>query len=200
MTELKCEKCDKLFTSQDALQMHTSAKHPEAYKEPFFTKKRKRLFIRLGVVALLILAIATFSYSKSVALKDAPIIEVLPKSISLGSVSLAEGVASTTATITNNGNSALVLDSMETSCMCTSAAIVAPDGAQSPVFGMAAHGSNPANWQQVIPPGTSVALKIFYNPAVHPELRGQVTRSVFIRSNDPRNKVSEVRIDAYQTA
>ena len=59
---------------------------------------------------------------------------------------------------------------------------------------MAAHGKNPRNWSTVIKPGEQAFLKVYYDPAVHPNERGQVTRIVWIYSDDPVKPKQEVKI------
>jgi len=41
---IRCDRCDKEFGSEDALNMHNKSKHPELYKEPKvkISKEKKR--------------------------------------------------------------------------------------------------------------------------------------------------------------
>jgi len=98
----------------------------------------------------------------------------------LGDISQSEGIMSTEFTITNDGSDDLIITAMDTSCMCTTAQIITDD-ATGPVYGMSTHG-NPTG-ESVIEPGTSATLKLFYDPNVHGDLRGPVTRMVNIMSN-----------------
>jgi hypothetical protein len=59
---------------------------------------------------------------------------------------------------------------------------------------MAGHGKNPRYWSTVIKPGEQAFLKVYYNPAVHPNERGPVTRIVTIFSDDPVKPKQEVKI------
>ncbi len=197
MAELRCEKCDREFGSKDALNMHNESKHPEEYKAPLMSKKVKKRIRNYLILFIIIALIGGFIYWRVVPPKNAPIISVEPGSYDFGVVSQAEGAVSGLVTITNQGNEPLVLKKMDTSCGCTSAAIV-DNGVEGPRFSMAMHGTNPKDWKKVIVPGDSTELKIYYNPNVHKELRGSVRRSVSIYSNDPRNKVMEVVINANQ--
>jgi len=197
MVEFKCEKCEKEFGSKDALNMHDKSKHPDAYKEPLLSNKVKKRIRNYGILFVILLAIAGFIYWRLAPLENSPIIEIEPSSYNFGTVSQAEGAVSGTVSIYNRGNEPLVLKNMDTSCGCTSAAIV-DNAIEGPRFSMAMHGTNPKDWKQVILPGDSAELKIYYNPNVHKDLRGSVRRSVSIYSNDPRNKVKEVVINANQ--
>ncbi|MBR9699342.1 DUF1573 domain-containing protein [Candidatus Woesearchaeota archaeon] len=161
-------------------------------------RSRRRKLRNYGVVLLIIIALAGFIYMRSIPPKNAPIIEITPAVYNFGSVSQLGGVVSTELDVRNTGTGDLVLTNMGTSCMCTSASIVS-NGEEGPAFGMASHGTNPKNWKHVIPPGESSKLKISYDPNAHPELRGAVTRSVSITSNDPRSRNKEVRINVLQT-
>jgi len=93
----------------------------------------------------------------------------------------------------------LVIENMDTSCMCTTAKLIY-QGQESPEFGMSMHGKNPKNFELKIPAGETVQLKVYYDPNVHKDMRGSVTRSVSVYSNAPRNREIEVRISANQVS
>lgn len=197
MPGFMCEKCNREFNSREALNMHNKSKHPEAYNEPLLSSKQKKRIRNYGIMLFVLLIVAGFIYWRSTPPKDAPNIEIEPSTYNFGSVSQAKGTVSTTMSIFNRGNEPLVLKNIDTSCGCTSASIVYK-GVEGPRFSMAMHGTNPKDWKQVIPPGDSAELKIYYNPNVHKDMRGSVRRSVSVYSNDPRNKVKEVVINANQ--
>ena len=142
--------------------------------------------------------------------KDAPKIEIEPASKDLGEVSQAKGKTSTDFIVRNTGESDLVIDSLDTSCMCTSAQIihvhddaiphVHPEEIEGPVFGMSMHGGNPGDWSATVPPGASAILRVFYDPNVHGDLRGYVQRKITVYSNDPVNFQSTVSIEFEQVA
>jgi hypothetical protein len=116
--------------------------------------------------------------------EDRPQLVIYPKAYDLGNVSVSGGVVTTLVHLTNKGKTNLVIDDMETSCGCTSASIVY-DGVEGPLFNMREHGNNPVGWSVSIRPGDTAILKVIYDPMVHPDLRGTVTRLVTIYSNDP---------------
>lgn len=161
--------------------------------------QRNRKIKNYGILFLVILAVVGFFYWRSIPPENAPIISVEPTLYDFGTVSQAKGIVSTTLDIYNRGNQDLVLRDMDTSCMCTTAAVIA-NGVEGPKFGMRSHGTNPKDWEQVIPPGESVQLKIYYNPNAHKDLKGSVTRSISLYSNDPMNKKKEVKIKAFQVS
>lgn len=197
MKDFKCSKCDRDFSSTDALNMHVKAKHAKEHKsiKSSVLKKYKNYIF----LFILVLAIASFFYWRSIPLENVPIIVITPGQHNFGTVSTVKGEVSAMITISNNGTEALVINNMDTSCGCTSASIVS-NGEEGPRFSMSMHGTNPKNWQQVIPPGKSVQLKVYYNPQVHKNLRGVVTRSIYIFSNAPRHRKTEVTITANQVA
>jgi len=127
---------------------------------------------------------------------DRPVIEITPVYHDFGDVSLAGGKVKTVMTIKNTGGSDLVIKDMETSCGCTSASIT-KDGVEGPVFGMRMHG-NPTGWSVTLKPGETALLNVYYDPRVHPDLRGAVTRTISIYSNDPVDFKKDVRIEVNQ--
>jgi len=74
--------------------------------------------------------------------------------------------------------------------MCTSASLIY-DGKESQKFGMHTSGGF---WSQTIKQGEEAQLKISYDPNVHPELRGPVTRVVTVYSNDPKYSQKEIKV------
>jgi len=151
------------------------------------------------VTIIIIILIAGFFYWRSIPPKDSPIIEVEPTNLNLGTVSQAKGTVSSTVRIMNKGTEPLILNKIETSCMCTSASIINVEGGEEPRFGMVGHGTNPTDWNYLIPPGESSKLKIYYDPNAHKELRGAITRTITIFSNDVRNPRKTITMNALQT-
>jgi len=58
---------------------------------------------------------------------------------------------------------------------------------EGPRFYMAGHGQAEPdpNWKVSIAPGDEAKVKVYYDPSIHPDLTGPVTREVFVHSNDP---------------
>ena len=129
-----------------------------------------------------------------------PKIEVDKAIYNFGTVSQSQGNVSTTFTITNSGSGDLIIDGMETSCMCTSASIIY-QGGEGPKFGMGMHGDNPENYKLVIPAGDSATLKVYYDPLAHGKQKTaqeKIIREITIKSNDPLNFQKKVRIEVTQ--
>ncbi len=130
--------------------------------------------------------------------KDRPEISLEPASFDLGDVSISRGTVSTTIIVRNKGKTELVIDNIETSCMCTTAVLII-NGALSPVFGMNMNdGNHPTGWKGVIPAGENASLQVSYDPTMHSDLRGPLTRTITLYSNDPVDPQKEARIDANQ--
>jgi hypothetical protein len=146
--------------------------------------------IKLIALAAVIFLIAVTSFF---VLTSETLLEVSPAGFNFGELTQAGGKASTVFTLSNKGSSDLIINKIITSCGCTSAQLEV-NGEQSPVFGM--HSRNPS-WSQTIKPGESAKLIVYYDPRVHSSMRGTVTRTVEIYSNDPIGK-KEIKITATQ--
>lgn len=139
-------------------------------------------------------------YIKSKVSDNPPKIEIENPRYNFGTVSQAEGIVSTTFTIKNTGGSDLIIDNMDSSCMCTTASLIYK-GQEGPKFGMSMHGGNPKDYSLTIPPGDSAQLKVYYDPMAHgkqkkPEIK--VIREITIISNDPIDFQKKVRIEVTQ--
>jgi len=136
-----------------------------------------------------------------VNLESAPVIEINPEIIDLGSVSQKDGKISTIFDLTNSGENNLIIEYMDTSCMCTSARIIYRDE-EGPIFGMSMHGNNPQNYEVIIPPGESAQLEVIYDPLAHgiqKQPEQEIIREVTVVSNDPVNPQKKVRFRLTQT-
>ena len=119
-------------------------------------------------------------------------IELSPKSVDLGTVSMADGNVQTVYEVKNIGETNLKIDNVWTSCMCTTAMLKVGDKA-SPEFGM--H-TNSSLWSEEILPGEKALLEVTFDPAFHgPEGTGQLTRAIYLSTSDPLNKKAEVRFN-----
>jgi hypothetical protein len=116
---------------------------------------------------------------------ERPQMEIFPGVYDLGNTSVAGGVATTLVHVTNTGKKDLVINRVTTSCGCTTASfIVGEDGERSPRFGMQGQLEG-QGWSLSLKPEEVALLRVYYAPDVHPDLRGPVTRTVTLYSNDP---------------
>ena len=135
--------------------------------------------------------------ASALAGSDLPAFILAPASEDLGEVSMRDGVVTTEFEISNAGTGNLILNNIKTSCGCTSAAVVV-QGQEGPRFAMAMGNPpnwNPTDWSVVLEPGEQAKLKVYYDPARHPDLRGPVTRVVRVYSNDPAHPYLDARIE-----
>lgn len=130
---------------------------------------------------------------------NAPKLAVAENKIDMGKVSQRDGIATTEFVIKNEGKSNLIIDKLSSSCGCTSGSVVY-QGEEGPKFSMPGHGNkepDPA-WQVAIAPGDEAKVKVYYDPSVHPDLTGPVTRTVSIISNDPVDFEAKLTINLEQ--
>jgi hypothetical protein len=163
-----------------------------------------KMSLKLWAV-LLVVAVAVGGYflyaqwggQHSTSTEGKPELLITPRVRDLGTVSVSGGTISTLFTIKNVGDGELVIRDMETSCMCTEAALIM-DGEEGPKFGMRGHGARPVGWSARLAPGEQATLKVYYDPTIHPGLRGPVTRVVRIYSNDPGRPYADLAIELFQ--
>ncbi len=127
-----------------------------------------------------------------------PQIVVEPAVYDFGQVSTSKGIVSTMLALKNEGKAPLIINKMSTSCGCTSASIVYK-GIEGPKFTMPGHGpKNPIDWSVSIAPGDEANIKVYYDPNMHKDIRGSITRTVSVFSNDPVDFEREVIIELEQ--
>lgn len=121
--------------------------------------------------------------------EDRPIIEITPKEVDLGEVSMNKGVAETIFRLKNAGSLDLEITGMETSCMCTTVKLN-----DSPIFGM--H-DNPTDWSATLKAGEEAPLIVIFDPNAHgPGATGPITRTITVFSNDPVDSKTSIKIEA----
>lgn len=125
---------------------------------------------------------------------DSPKISIDPTFHDFGDVSQAAGEVTQSFTVRNTGKTSLEINNLLSSCGCTSATLVV-DGKEGPRFGM--H-NNPKDWSATIDPGSAAVLKVYYDPNVHPDFRGEATREITIFSNDPADFEKSIKIKLNQ--
>ena len=104
---------------------------------------------------------------------DTPIVESHKKTFDFGQISKNDGITNTTFEIENHGRETLILSDISTSCGCTSA-----------TFDKTEIGFN-----------ETAQLTVYFDPNFHDEPQGELTRSVFVKTNDPTTP--ELQFDIY---
>ena len=137
---------------------------------------------------------AVREYRLANAPEERPQIVLEPQNVNLGNVSTKEGKVETGITIKNVGQTDLIVDSLSTSCGCTTVSVV-NDGQEGPVFGT---GMPPVDWSTTIQPGETAELRIYYDPTFHEDARGPMVREIYVSSNDPVDPVVKASIELNQ--
>lgn len=121
-------------------------------------------YLLLAISGLLILAIAGCS-------GGTPQAAVSPADYDFGRIG-PDNPVTTTFVVNNPGNGPLQIESVATSCGCTTAQISS----------------------QTIAPGASADLTVTFDPQAHAGATGQFLRYVYLRTNDPATPEVEVEI------
>lgn len=115
---------------------------------------------------------------------------ITPDFITVGDVSMKQGVKKLSFSITNNTQKNINLTDLETSCMCTTAIFKSADGKLSPRFGMPGHGVKPRGWEYTLEPNETGKLTVEFDPNAHgPNALGPVTRYINIFTSDRTQRV-----------
>lgn len=169
----------------------------------FASRGGQKMFFYLigGFTVLALLGIFAFSYfeqKNSVQTKvasfsadqtDRPKAGVNEKYADLGNMSVNEE-KSVQFSIENAGSQPLELFNVTSSCGCTVAKVTI-DGKTSPEFGM----HSKSNWTGEIPAGQNAKVDVIYRPFVMP-VKGDVTREVYVSTNDPDNQLLTFTVKA----
>ncbi|MBI5457844.1 DUF1573 domain-containing protein [Candidatus Kaiserbacteria bacterium] len=115
-----------------------------------------------------------------------------------GTISMKNGNVTKEFAVTNPTAEAITLEAVFTSCMCTTAFIVGPDGGVKGPFGMPGHGGPVPPANELVKAGESRIIRVVYDPNAHgPAGVGQVDR--FITLADSSNGTLELEIKANVT-
>lgn len=116
-------------------------------------------------------------------------LEINPQTYDWGAIKQDEK-AELNVDIKNTTNNEITINSISTSCMCTTAVFISLSGEQSPEFGM--HGNK--EWQVTLKPNEAGKLHIIFDPQAH-NVVGPTQRSVYIKTN-LSNKSQEISLKA----
>ncbi len=83
-----------------------------------------------------------------------------------GTISMKNGLVTKDFTVTNNTDKDIVIPSLVTSCMCTKAYFIKPDGSTKGPFGMPSMGFVPS-LNETIKVGESRVVQAVYDPNAH---------------------------------
>ena len=110
-----------------------------------------------------------------------------------GTISMKNGNVTKEFTVTNPTNQDITVKTVLTSCMCTTAFLVEPDGSTKGPFRMPGMGYvPPAN--ETIPPGESRIIRVVYDPNAHgPAGVGRIDRFVELTDVSGGTLVHEIK-------
>lgn len=115
-----------------------------------------------------------------------------------GNISMAKGKVSHNFKIINPTAKDILIPSVTTSCMCTVANIVKPDGSKIGPFGMPGHGGYVPKADELIKAGETREIEVIYDPAAHgPAGVGPIDRFVYLE--DATGGILELEIKAVVT-
>lgn len=114
-----------------------------------------------------------------------------------GTISMKNGDVNKEFTITNPTDTDITVRTILTSCMCTTAFLVGPNGAAKGSFSMAGMGYVPPA-DEVIEAGGSRVIRVVYDPNAHgPAGVGRINR--FVTLTDETGSTLELEIQALVT-
>ena len=127
-------------------------------------------------------------------------LEITPSGmVDLGSVSMRNGIVTTTYAIRNTGAGPLTIRNLQTSCMCTSAQLEVA-GKKSSKFGMAGHGLSSRGWSMEIPANEEGTLYVYFDPNAHgPAGVGPIQRVVTFTTDDSEHSSVELEFKGLVT-
>ncbi len=139
---------------------------------------------------------ATFPSGSEIANKGGNLI-VSEALYDFGNISMADGLVRTRFIIQNTTNNDILVEGITTSCMCTSAYIIEPEGRKRGPYGMPGHYAVPkAN--EIIKAKENMTLEVVYDPNAHgPAGVGWIDRFVFLESDS--GEVLQLEITANVT-
>ena len=127
------------------------------------------------IFTLIILSVATLFFN--VAKADDSNLEITPPLYDWGTI-LQDKKAETNIELKNIGDADITIESITTSCMCTTAQFISQDDQFSPEFGM--HGNQ--SWQGTLKTGETAKLHIVFDPITH-NVIGDAERSIYLNTN-----------------
>lgn len=112
-----------------------------------------------------------------------------------GTVSMKNGNVTKEFIVTNTGDKDVTISTVLTSCMCTTALIISPDGSIKGPFGMAGHGGSVPPANEIIKVGENRVIRVVFNPNAHgPAGVGPIDR--FITLTDTSGNALQLEIKA----
>lgn len=97
-----------------------------------------------------------------------------------GTISMEDGNVTTSYVVTNSTDANIRVDSIVTSCMCTTAYLVTESDRKGP-YGMPGHGNTVPRANEIIKAGEKWTIEVVFDPAAHGPLGvGLAERYVYL--------------------
>lgn len=117
-----------------------------------------------------------------------------------GTISMANGDVSYQFELKNEGEEAVKIEKVYTSCMCTSAAIIDESGKKLGAFGMPGHGGTSSKADIEVKSGETITVEAVFDPTAHgPAGTGLAQRSVYLETNSKKSPKVELNFTAIVT-
>lgn len=120
-------------------------------------------------------------------------------SFDFNTISMNDGDVSHKFELRNEGDEAVKIEKVYTSCMCTVASIIDSSGKKRGRFGMPGHGL-PSKTNITVESGDYVIAEAIFDPTAHgPSGVGLAQRSIYIETNSQRSPKIELKFNATVT-
>lgn len=153
---------------------------------------KRIIFLIISFIVLVLggVVLGVFMYQQEKA-TGTPKIKVDSYEYDAGTVSMSSGLVKHAYSIKNDGYGDLIINDIETSCMCTKT-ILKTESGESPEFSM--HNED-VSWTGKIVAHEEAELEVIFDPAFHgPKGTGEIVRLVTFNTNDPDRKEIEIKL------
>jgi len=111
-----------------------------------------------------------------------------------GTISMKDALVNREFTVTNSTASDILISTIVTSCMCTTAYIVDAEGSFRGPFGMPGHGGTVPPANEIIKAGESTVIRVVYDPNAHgPAGVGPFVRQITVTDSTGKAVQFEIR-------
>lgn len=117
----------------------------------------------------------------------------LEKLYDFGTISMGNGRVEKLFEVVNSADQDVALESISTSCMCTTAYLTSAGKEKGP-FGMPGHGGGATKANEIVKAGESRTVRVVYDPAAHgPAGIGPVDRFIYLTETSGRTLELEIK-------
>ena len=111
-----------------------------------------------------------------------------------GAISMKKGNVAKIFKVTNGTDKDVFFPSLTTSCMCTVAYLIEPDGSKKGPFGMPGHGGAVPRANELIKAGESREIEVVFDPNAHgPAGVGMINRIILLEDDNGNKLQFEIK-------